>query len=75
MSEMQNIFGQHEIRNVINYVHITDKQILVLKLNEFELNLSNPRFFFFHFSLQELKNEKIIYMKLDGVIFDSLIDQ
>ena len=56
---MQKILCQHEIRNVINYVHITDKQILVLKLNEFELNLSNP-IFFFHFSLQELKQKNYI---------------
>ena len=39
MSELQQIFWPQEIRNVINYVH--NKQILVLKLNEYEWNLSD----------------------------------
>ena len=65
MSELQKIFCQNEIRNVINYVHITDKQILVLKLNELELNFSNPCFF----SVQEQKQK--IYMRIFCVIFDS----
>ena len=71
MSELQKIFCQNEIRNVINYVHITDKQILVLKLNELELNFSNPCFFLF--SLQEQKQK--IYMRIFCVIFDSWLNK
>ena len=41
LSELQKIFWPQEIRNVINFVH--NKQILVLKFDEYEWNLSDPR--------------------------------
>lgn len=42
LSELQKIFWPQEIRNVINFVH--NKQILVLKFDEYEWNLSDPRY-------------------------------
>jgi len=61
MSELQLIFWPQEIRNVINFVH--NKQILVLKLNEYEQNLSDTSkvckgVIAFYFFLARLKTRK-----------------